>query len=266
LVVAVPAGTLVSATEEGERRLLADLVEEGDRVLVAQGGRGGLGNVHFATAVEHVPRRATPGAPGEERELVLELRLVLDVGIVGRPNAGKSTLLARLSHARPRVAPYPFTTTEPELGIGEVDFRTFIIGEIPGLIEGAYQGRGLGDLFLRHTERARVLLHLLDGTSPGMREELESINRELELYNPALAAKPQVVAVNKTDLPEVQARLGEIQEELKGVSPLFLISAATGEGVDVLLRELAARLAHTRAERRPLSPVVIRPRPMGRRG
>lgn len=266
LVVAVPAGTLVYADEAGERRLLADLVDEGEHVRVARGGKGGLGNMHFATPVDQAPRRATRGAVGEESQLVLELRLVLDIGIVGRPNAGKSTLLGRLSHARPRVAPYPFTTTEPELGIGEVDFRPFVIGEIPGLIEGAHLGRGLGDLFLRHTERARVLLHMLDGTSDGMREEMDSVNRELEQYNPALAAKPQVVAVNKIDLPEVQSRLEDIRGELEGVSPMFLVSAATGDGVGPLLRELADRLALTRAERRTPSPTVIRPRPLERRG
>ncbi|MDP7469372.1 MAG: GTPase ObgE [Dehalococcoidia bacterium] len=266
LVVAVPAGTLVYADEAGERRLLADLVDEGERVRVARGGKGGLGNMHFATPVDQAPKRATRGAAGEEHRLVLELRLVMDIGIVGRPNAGKSTLLGRLSHARPRVAPYPFTTTEPELGIGEVDFCPLVIGEIPGLIEGAHIGRGLGDLFLRHTERARVLLHLLDGSSAGLREEMDSVNRELEQYNPALAAKPQVVAVNKVDLPEVQARLEDIRMEFKGGAPLFLVSAATGDGVGQLLRELVARLAMTRAERRSPSSTVIRPQPLTRRG
>lgn len=260
LVVKVPRGIMVYEMGAGNV-LLGELLDPGERMLVARGGRGGLGNSHFATPVDRAPRRATPGQQGEGRRLLLELRLVLDVAIIGCPNAGKSTLLSRLSRAQPKIAEYPFTTTDPILGIAQVGFGTFIIGEIPGLIPGAHEGRGLGDQFLRHIQRARLLVHLLDGSSVGVRQDLELINRELSLYSEELAAKPQVVVVNKLDLFLVAERQQEIAAELAGLAMPHFISAATGEGVATLLAELARRLKELPRIRIAAAPAALRPRP-----
>lgn len=239
LVIRVPCGTQVRDAETGA--LLADLVHPGQEVVVARGGRGGLGNVHFATATYQAPHFAEKGEPGEARWLLLDLKLIAQVGIIGYPNVGKSTLLAAVSAARPKIADYPFTTLSPNLGVASVDGDSFVIADIPGLIEGAHQGKGLGHEFLRHIERTRVLIHLLDGLRPDPLTDYAQINRELHLYSPALTEKPQVVAVNKIDLPAAQAAWETVRKSLKGV-PLFAISAATGQGVQELLRAVAKML------------------------
>jgi GTP-binding protein len=259
LFIQVPTGTVVFDAETGE--LIADLTEDGQKALVARGGRGGRGNASFATPTNQAPRIAEKGEPGQERWLRLELRLIADVGIVGAPNAGKSTLLAAVSAARPKIADYPFTTLIPNLGVVEVDGATFVMADIPGLIEGAHQGAGLGDKFLRHIRRTRVLVHLLDGAAPDPLADFAAINRELELFSPDLARKPQIVALNKMDLPEAQEKWPRVARALKrqGYDALA-ISAATGEGVQALLRQVAATLRELPAEPAP-EQKVFRPKP-----
>ncbi len=253
LYIPVPPGTLVYDAETGE--LLADLTEPGQKVLVARGGRGGRGNAAFKSSVRQAPRIAEKGEPGEERWLRLELKLIADVGIVGVPNAGKSTLLARVSNARPKIADYPFTTLQPNLGLVEVNGRDFVMADIPGLIEGAHAGAGLGHQFLRHVERCRVLIHLLNGESPDPVGDFEAINQELALFNPTLAEKPQLVVFNKIDLPHVRERWPEVKKALKerGVQDPMAISAATGEGVRDMLRRVLQML-----EQAP-QPVPVQP-------
>ena len=207
LFVRVPMGTMVFDADT--HQLLADLTESGQQVLVSAGGRGGRGNWVFRSPTNQAPRIAENGEPGEERRLRLELKLVADVGIVGVPNAGKSTLLSRVSAARPKIADYPFTTLEPNLGVAVVDDRDIVLADIPGLIEGASAGVGLGHSFLRHVERTRVLIHLLNGISPDPLGDYEAINQELELFNPEVMAKPQIVVLNKMDLPDVQAVMAQ---------------------------------------------------------
>ncbi len=235
LYVPVPPGTLVYDAETGE--LLADLTEPGQKVLVARGGRGGRGNAAFKSSVRQAPRIAEKGEPGEERWLRLELKLLADVGIVGVPNAGKSTLLSRVSNARPKIADYPFTTLQPNLGLVEVGNRDFVMADIPGLIEGAHAGAGLGHAFLKHVERCRVLIHLLNGDSPDPVGDFDAINQELALFNPALAEKPQLVVYNKMDLPHARERWPEVAAALRarGVEAPMAISAVTGEGVQDML-------------------------------
>lgn len=243
LVVPVPPGTLVYDAETD--LLLGDLTEPGQRLTVAQGGRGGRGNARFATSVRRVPRLAEKGAPGEERTLRLELKLIADIGIVGVPNAGKSTFLAAVTNAKPKIAAYPFTTLEPNLGVANLDLdTTLVLADIPGLIEGAHQGIGLGHDFLRHIQRTRVLIHLLDGLAEDPLLDFAQINSELALFDPDLAEKPQVVALNKLDLPDVQARWPEVRKALKkrGYDALA-ISAVTGENVRKLLFRAAQALA-----------------------
>lgn len=235
-LIPVPPGTVVYDADTGE--LLADLTEPGQRVLVAAGGRGGRGNAAFATPTNQAPRIAERGEPGQERWLRLELKLIADVGIVGKPNAGKSTLLAAVTAAKPKIADYPFTTLEPNLGVAVVDGQDVVLADIPGLIEGAHLGAGLGHAFLRHVERTRALIHLLDGASlEDPVKDWEDINAELALFNAELGAKPQVVALNKIDLPQAREAWPRVREALRqrGVEPLA-ISAATGEGVRELLR------------------------------
>jgi GTP-binding protein len=210
--------------------------------LAARGGRGGRGNARFATSTNQAPRRADPGGKGEERWLELELKLIADVGLVGQPNAGKSTLLSRVSRARPRIAPYPFTTLEPNLGIVALDEeRQFVCADLPGLIEGAHRGRGLGIQFLRHLERTRVLALLVDVTSENPSSEAAMVERELALYSPALAAKPRVSVLTKLDLIPPEERAGAV--ERAGIANARAISAHTGEGVKELVEALWARLA-----------------------
>ncbi|TKJ28919.1 MAG: GTPase ObgE [Chloroflexi bacterium B3_Chlor] len=232
--LSVPPGTVVRDAETGE--LLADLMAPGQKALVARGGRGGLGNAAFASPTNQAPRIAERGDPGESRRLILELKLIADVGIVGCPNAGKSTLLAAVSAARPKIADYPFTTLVPNLGMVGVDDRDFVMVDIPGLIEGAHKGTGLGHEFLRHIERTRVLIHLLDGAAKDPLQDLDDINEELRLFNSQLASKPQLVVLNKMDLPQAQELWPLVKEEVARTgTPVCSISAATGSGVREML-------------------------------
>lgn len=258
-IVPVPPGTAVFLRDTGE--LIADLVADGQEAVVARGGRGGRGNAVFKSAANQAPRFAEKGEPGEERWLRLELKLIADVGIVGVPNAGKSTLLSVASHAKPKIADYPFTTLVPNLGAVVVDNCDFVLADIPGLIEGAHAGHGLGDRFLRHIERTRLLIHLLNGLSPDPVGDYEAINAELELFNPLLADKPQIVVLNKMDLPEVRNLWPEIRATLlaRGVEQPLAISAINGEGVQDLMRRVSAALAELPKPEAVAQPVVFRP-------
>ncbi|MFC2967252.1 GTPase ObgE [Acidimangrovimonas pyrenivorans] len=244
IVLRVPVGTEI--LEEDEVTLIADLTEPGQRVLLAKGGNGGWGNLHFKTATNQAPRRANPGQEGIERTIWLRLKLIADAGLVGLPNAGKSTFLAATSNARPKIADYPFTTLVPNLGVVGVDGKEFVMADIPGLIAGASEGRGLGDLFLGHVERCSVLLHLVDGTSETMMEDYRTILAELAAYSPALAEKPRITALNKIDAldPETLAeRRAALEAEAGRVIPM---SGASGQGVQDVLRALWARIAEGR--------------------
>jgi len=259
LRIRVPVGT-VARNEAGD--LLADLLAAGQQVVVARGGKGGRGNASFASAAQQAPRFAEKGEPGEELWVSLELKLVADVGIVGVPNAGKSTLLAAVSAARPKIADYPFTTLVPNLGVAEVDHRVFVLADIPGLIEGASQGIGLGFKFLRHVERTRVLIHLVDGLSEDPLGDMEMINHELDVFDPRMSRKPQIVAFNKMDVPQAAERWPAVQAAISGRGlPAYAISAATGQGVQALLRGVAEALA-TAPEPLPVDEIpVLRPEP-----
>ncbi len=248
LVIAVPPGTLIYDDTSGE--LLGDLVQPGEQLAVCQGGRGGRGNARFANSINQAPRNAEHGEPGQERSLRLELRLIADIGIVGVPNAGKSTFLAAVSNARPKIAPYPFTTLEPNLGVAMLDEdNSLILADIPGLIEGAHLGIGLGDAFLRHIQRTRVLIHLLDGEAEDPLLDYAQINSELALFDPELAHKPQVVAFNKIDLPEVQERWPIIEAELKkrGVAQPLAVSGLAHKNLKEVLYRASQRLAEAPA-------------------
>ncbi|MBN1669007.1 MAG: GTPase ObgE, partial [Anaerolineales bacterium] len=235
LVLPVPPGTLIYDADTGD--LLADLVETGQRLPVCLGGRGGRGNARFATARNKAPRLAERGEPSQERNLRLELKLIADVGLIGVPNAGKSTLLAALTNAKPKIAAYPFTTLAPNLGVAELDFEnSLVLADIPGLIEGAHQGVGLGHEFLRHIQRTRVLIHLLDGMAADPLLDLAQINSELALFDPALETKPQLVVLNKMDLAEVQARWPLIEEQVQARGyEVYAISAVAQSGVRQVL-------------------------------
>ena len=261
LDIKVPQGTLIYKEREGERELMIDMAVDGQRVMIARGGRGGYGNIRFATPVNQAPRIAQKGEVGDEASLILELKLIADVGIIGLPSVGKSTLLAAASAARPKIAAYPFTTTEPILGVVDVGHNSFVLAEIPGLIEGAHRGLGLGHDFLRHAERTRVLIHLLDGSSANPRADMDQINKELAMFNPVLASKRQLVAVNKIDLPQVLERIPELRKELgNGEAPLF-ISAATTEGVSQLMTR-ACEILDSIAAPQPVEAItVFRPQP-----
>jgi GTP-binding protein len=249
IVLKVPVGTVVRDADRGF--VVKDLRTGGERLLAARGGEGGRGNMHFATAVNRSPRTATQGRPGEERRLHLELKLIADVGLVGLPNAGKSTLLRRVSRARPKVAAYPFTTLRPILGIVRFpDYRDLVIADLPGLIEGAHEGRGLGDRFLRHVERTEVLLHLVD-VSPFAAQPpdlaWQVIRRELQLHSAVLAAKPEIVAATKMDLAGSDVGLARLRAVVPG--PVYPISAlGGGEGVAPLLGELRRIVLEARPE------------------
>jgi len=236
LYLVVPPGTAV--IDEASGGLIADLVAVGQEAMVSRGGRGGLGNVHFATATHQAPKHAQRGEPGEEKTLRLELRLIADVGLVGLPNAGKSTLLAALTAARPKIAPYPFTTLEPNLGVldlGIDDGRRPTIADVPGLIEGASDGAGLGHAFLRHVERTRVLLHIVDGAARDPKWDHDVIRDELEAHDPALLAKPILIVFNKMDLPAAREAWPDFEAlQRKAGRDVVAISADTGEGLDVL--------------------------------
>ncbi|MBI4551278.1 MAG: GTPase ObgE [Candidatus Latescibacteria bacterium] len=235
LVILLPPGTVVRDAQTGQ--IVADLVEAGQSVIVAHGGTGGRGNSAFATSTNRAPRRAESGAPGEARVLELELKLLADVGLVGHPNAGKSTLLARLSDARPKIADYPFTTLEPHLGIVRIDEDdSFVMADIPGLIEGAHDGKGLGIQFLRHIERTRVLLFLLDITRPDPSDDYRVLQEELRLFNPTLVTRPSLVAFTKVDVLPDRSSLTALAARWD--SPPLPISAVTGEGLPELLRQI----------------------------
>jgi GTP-binding protein len=241
IVLRVPAGTEI--LDEDEETVLADLTRPGERVLLARGGNGGWGNIHFKTSTNRAPRRANPGQEGVERVLWLRLKLIADAGLLGLPNAGKSTFLAAVSNARPKIADYPFTTLVPNLGVVAVDGTEFVMADIPGLIEGASEGRGLGDRFLGHVERCAVLLHLVDGTSETVAEDHAVILTELEAYAPELMEKPRVTALSKVDAldPDTRAeRLAELRAAAEG--PVLALSSATGEGVREVLRALMAEI------------------------
>jgi GTP-binding protein len=237
LVLRIPPGTQVFDDESG--KLLGDLRTHGQRFIAARGGRGGRGNIHFATPTDRAPRRAEPGTPGQERTVRLELKLLADVGLLGFPNVGKSSLISRISAAKPKVADYPFTTLVPHLGMVRLGERSFVVADIPGLIKGASQGAGLGHKFLRHLERTRVLVHLLEvSAEPGrtpLRDYL-ALRKELSLYDPDLAARPEIVVLNKLDLPDSRKKLATLRKTFaRRKIELHAISAATGEGLSPVL-------------------------------
>jgi len=241
----VPVGTLVFDEETGE--LLYDFTRAGERFVVARGGRGGRGNARFATSTHQTPTEHEPGFPGEERRLRLELKLLADVGLVGFPNAGKSTLISRISAARPKIADYPFTTLEPHLGVVDAgEDRTFVVADIPGLIEGAHLGHGLGTRFLRHIERTRLLVHLVDVSEASGRDPVQDFHvvmRELESYSAELAAKPMIVAASKIDIAQNRERVEALEDLARGLGlPCYRISGVTGEGVASLIRAMAERV------------------------
>ena len=257
-VVKVPTGTIVRVAETAE--IIADLKGAGQRAVVARGGIGGKGNARFKSSTFQTPRVAEKGEPGEERTISLEVKLIADVGLVGYPNAGKSTLLARTSAAKPKIADYPFTTLTPNLGVVRIDpEHNFVLADIPGLIEGAHEGAGLGHDFLRHIERTKMLLHVIDTASVDGRDPIadyEGINTELELYNPRLIRLPQLIVLNKVDLPDAQTHLQRIKDYF-GKRRVFPISAVTGEGVDGLIRatyRLLQRINERIRERQEMAP------------
>jgi GTP-binding protein len=250
LFLKVPSGTMVY--DQDNQELLGDLKEPGETLLVCKGGRGGRGNARFKSSNNKAPRIAEKGEPPQKRTLRLELKLIADVGLVGVPNAGKSTLLSVVSNATPKIAAYPFTTLEPNLGVVEMDLETqFVMADIPGLIEGAHQGEGLGDEFLRHIERTQVLIHLLDGLSSDPMADFSKINRELALFNPGLTEKPQIVVLNKLDLPQVKEKWPRVKQEImnQGYQDVFAISAATNSGVRPVLYRAAEILAEIPEQR-----------------
>jgi len=245
LLVPVPVGTVVKDFFTGE--ILGDLTEDGDTLVVAKGGRGGRGNARFATPTNRAPRYAEPGEEAEERTLLLELKLLADVGIIGFPNAGKSTLISRISAARPKIADYPFTTLIPNLGVVSYnEGKTFVVADIPGLIKGAHEGTGLGIKFLRHIERTKVLIHLLDLSPLTERDPIEDyhqMNGELKAYSADLIKKPQIIAPNKIDITEAREKLKKIKTYFNKLGiEVFPISSATGEGLQVLIKEVGKRL------------------------
>ncbi|MEO0892324.1 MAG: GTPase ObgE [Pseudomonadota bacterium] len=245
IVLRVPVGTEI--LDEDQETVIADLTEVGERIQLARGGNGGFGNLHFKTSTNQAPRRSNPGQAGIERTIWLRLKLIADVGLLGMPNAGKSTFLAATSNARPKIADYPFTTLYPNLGVVGVDDTEFVVADIPGLIDGASEGRGLGDLFLGHVERCSVLLHLVDGTSGTMDEDYKTIIRELEAYGGALAEKPRVTVLNKIDALDDEER-AFLREELEAVvgGPVMLMSGVSREGVTDVLRTVRDKMRAVR--------------------
>ncbi|MAB05536.1 MAG: GTPase ObgE [Rhodobacteraceae bacterium] len=250
IVLRVPVGTEI--LDEDEETVIADLTELGERGLIAKGGNGGWGNLHFKTSTNQAPRRANPGQPGVERTIWLRLKLIADVGLLGLPNAGKSTFLAATSNARPKVADYPFTTLHPNLGVVGVDGKEFVVADIPGLIEGAHEGRGLGDLFLGHVERCAVLLHLVDGSSGTLLEDYDTIVHEIREYGSGLADKPRVLVLNKVDTMDDEER-AFLRDELETHSgeKVLLMSGASGEGTTDVLRALRAHIEEKRLRDAP---------------
>jgi GTP-binding protein len=245
IVLRVPVGTEI--LDEDEETIIADMTELGQRVLLAKGGNGGWGNLRFKTSTNQAPRRSNPGQEGVERTIWLRLKLIADVGLLGLPNAGKSTFLAATSNARPKVADYPFTTLHPNLGVVGVDDAEFVVADIPGLIEGAHEGRGLGDLFLGHVERCAALLHLVDGTSGTLLEDYQTIIDEIEAYGEGLADKPRITALNKIDALDDEER-AFLKEELESKTghPVMLMSGVSKEGLTEVLRALRKHVKITR--------------------
>lgn len=256
IVIEVPPGTIVRDAETGD--IIKDFCLPGESFIIARGGRGGKGNTHFKSSTHRTPRFAQPGEAGEVKQLKLELKLLADVGIIGFPNAGKSTLISVISAARPKIADYPFTTLVPNLGVVKAgDREPFVVADIPGLIAGAHTGAGLGIHFLRHIERTRMLVHLIDASAIDPEKPLEAydaINTELSSYSPDLARKPQIIALNKLDLPGTEERARAFKAALKKRTRLYLISAATVKGVDQLLAQISNRLDELKDER-PQAPI-----------
>jgi GTP-binding protein len=258
-VMKVPVGTQIY--EEDGETLIADLAEEGQKVKLLRGGNGGFGNAHFKSPTNQAPRHANPGQPGEEKTLILKLKLIADAGLIGMPNAGKSTFLSRVSSARPKIADYPFTTLEPQLGVVKIDESDFVLADLPGLIEGAHDGVGLGDRFLGHAERCGVILHLIDGTGTAIAKTYKIIRRELEAYGHGLGEKPEIVALNKCDAisaAEVAKKRAAL-EKASGAK-VFLLSGVTGDGVPPILRAIVREIVKRRAERAERKP-AHRPAP-----
>ena len=246
-VLRVPVGTQIF--EEDGETLIADLAHPGERVKLLRGGNGGFGNAHFKSATNQAPRHANPGQPGEEKTIVLKLKLIADAGLIGMPNAGKSTFLSRVSAARPKIADYPFTTLVPQLGVVRIDNTDFVLADLPGLIEGAHEGVGLGDKFLGHAERCGVILHLVDGTESEIAKAYKTIRKEVEEYGHGLADKPEIVALNKADAIPKSA-LAKKRAALKKACghDVFVISGVSGEGVDDVLRALAKIIVKRRSK------------------
>ena len=247
IILRVPAGTEI--LDEDQETVIADLANVGDRIVLAKGGNGGFGNLHFKSATNQAPRRANPGQEGIERTIWLRLKLIADAGLLGMPNVGKSTFLAATSNARPKIADYPFTTLHPNLGVVGIDNTEFVMADIPGLIDGAHQGRGLGDLFLGHVERCSVLLHLVDGTAGDFLTDYKTIINELTAYGGALAEKPRITALNKIDALDAEEQ-SFFKAELEQISggDVFLVSGVSGEGVSDVLRALRAVIDGAKAE------------------
>ena len=247
IILRVPAGTEI--LDEDQETVIADLANIGDRIVLAKGGNGGFGNLHFKSATNQAPRRANPGQEGIERTIWLRLKLIADAGLLGMPNAGKSTFLAATSNARPKIADYPFTTLHPNLGVVGIDNTEFVMADIPGLIDGAHQGRGLGDLFLGHVERCSVLLHLVDGTAGDFLTDYKTIINELTAYGGALAEKPRITALNKIDALDAEEQ-SFFKAELEQISggEVLLVSGVSGEGVADVLRALRAVIDGAKAE------------------
>ena len=251
-IMKVPVGTQIY--EEDGETLIADLAEPGERVKLLKGGNGGFGNAHFKSPTNRAPRHANPGQPGEEKVIILKLKLIADAGLIGMPNAGKSTFLSRVSAAKPKIADYPFTTLTPQLGVVRIDESDFVLADLPGLIEGAHEGVGLGDKFLGHAERCSVILHLVDGTQSEIARTYKTIRGELDAYGHGLADKPEIVALNKIDaIPKAALAKKKASLEKACGEKVFLISGVSGEGVTEVLRALAREIKkrRTRTRRSP---------------
>lgn len=250
IVLRVAVGTEI--LDEDQETVIADLTEVGQRVVLAKGGNGGFGNLHFKTSTNQAPRRANAGQPGVERTLWLRLKLIADVGLLGLPNAGKSTFLAATSNARPKIADYPFTTLHPNLGVVGVDNAEFVVADIPGLIEGASEGRGLGDLFLGHVERCSVLLHLVDGTSDDVAGDWQTIINEVENYGDILGDKPRVTVMNKIDALDEEERAEKLAELEAVAGPVMMMSGVAREGTVEVLRALRKEISEDRIRQKPV--------------
>ncbi|HEY5048274.1 MAG TPA: GTPase ObgE [Rhizomicrobium sp.] len=248
-ILRVPVGTQIF--EDDGETLICDLDKAGAKAMLLKGGNGGFGNAHFKSSTNQAPRHANPGQPNEEKTIVLKLKLIADAGLIGSPNAGKSTFLSRVSAARPKIADYPFTTLVPQLGVVRIDTTDFVLADLPGLIEGAHEGAGLGDRFLGHAERCGAVLHLVDGTQSEIMRAYKTIRHELDAYGHALAGKPEIVALNKIDaIPAAAVARKKAALEKASGAKVHLLSGVTGEGVDEVLRALAREIARRRARER----------------